>query len=487
MAGSTNGTINNGLDLDMPGGEGYFGTGLVEAVSSGSIPQSRLDDAVTRILYAYFEAGQDRGYPLLNYNIQSFADIDGSGRVNQHIDVRANHSEIIRQVGESSAVLLKNTAGNHTYGLPLQAGARLAIFGTDAGPRPGGPNYGTLNTYPADSANNGTIALGSGSGTAHFTYLVDPLSAISAAAQGQKWQISPVLEDYPANISSSSGSQTLAAYDAAIVASNACLVFVSVFSGEGYDRSTLKFDNRGDELISYVANKCKNTIVISHVVGVTNFEVAAKHTNVTAILNAGLPGQESGAALLSILNGDVNPSGKLVYTVLQNDTDYIQINQTASSSPQAVFSEGLLTDYRAADALNLSVRYPFGYGLSYTTFEYTDIRLNNVTSYLSANRTQTVMNVTTSITNTGSYNGSEVSQLYLSFPAGTGEPPKVLRGFSKNLISPNQTVTPSFALRKKDMQIWNTTLQSWQVPSGTFTVSVGASSRDLPLSAQFSV
>lgn len=485
MAASTNGTINNGLDLDMPGGEGYFGDGLVSAVASGMIAQSRLDDAVNRILYAYFESGQDVGYPRVNYNVQTFASVDATGVVNEHIDVRANHSKIIQKVGEDSAVLLKNRAAKSTGGLPLRSGARLAIFGTDAGPRPGGPNYGTLNVYPANSTNNGTVAIGFGSGTAHFPYLIDPLAAINSAAADQRWQINSVLEDYPVNASTS--ADILTAYDSAIEAADTCLVFVSTFSGEGLDRDSLKFDNRGDQLIKYVADQCNDTIVISHIVGVTNFEVAANHTNVTAILNAGLPGQESGTALVSLLTGVVNPSGKLVYTILQNDADYIQINRTVSSNPQAVYVENLLTDYRAADALNLSVRYPFGYGLSYTTFAYRNIESTNVTPYLVANRTQTVMNITANVANTGSVAGSEVSQLYVSFPPGTGEPPKLLRGFTKNVIDVNETVIVTFPLRKKDIQIWNTTQQSWVVPSGTFTISVGASSRNLPLSLQFKI
>ncbi|CCG83028.1 Probable beta-glucosidase G [Taphrina deformans PYCC 5710] len=483
MAGSTNRTMNNGLDLDMPGGEGYWGSDLVTQVSNGTIAQSRLDDAVTRILYAYLEAGQDVGYPAVNYNSLTPAAVDAVGNVNKYLNVRANHSQIIRKVGEDSAVLLKNVAQNATGGLPLKSGARLAIFGTDAGPRPGGPNYGPTNGYPANSTNNGTVALGSGSGSAHFPYLIDPLAAITGAADLQKWQVSPVLLDYPANVTT--GAEILNEYDAAMSGADTCLVFVSSFSGEGYDRTTLKFDNRGDQLIYYVASRCNNTVVVSHIVGVTNFEVPFSHPNVTAILNAGLPGQESGAALVSVLTGNTNPSGKLVYTILQNDNDYIPVNKTASSDPQAVFTEGLLTDYRAADAMNLPVRYPFGYGLSYTTFGYSNIKVTNITGYASAVRSQTLMNVTATVTNTGGLAGREVSQLYISFPSGSGEPPKVLRGFTKSSLDPTQSTTVSFPIRKKDIQIWNETAHSWQVPSGQFTISVGASSRNLPLTSTF--
>lgn len=126
-------TANAGLDMDMPGGEGFWGADLVSQVQNGTIAQTRLDDMVNRILYAYYEAGQDNNFPAPNYNVLTYA-TESNGIINERVNVQANHSLIIKKVGEDSAVLLKNSA---IGGLPLVNGARLAIFGTDAGPRPG--------------------------------------------------------------------------------------------------------------------------------------------------------------------------------------------------------------------------------------------------------------------------------------------------------------------------------------------------------------
>lgn len=473
--------------MEMPGGEGFWGDDLVTQVKNSTVKQSRVNDAVHRILYAYYTAGQDKGYPKPNYNVESYA-TNFSGIINERVNVQSNHSLIIKQVAQDSAVLLKNSA---TGGLPLSKGARLAIFGTDAGPRPGGVNYGQVNQYPSNSTNNGTTAMGFGSGTGHFPYLIDPLAAITNAAGINNWQVNSVLQDFP----SDNNPQILAAYDQAIQVSDTCLVFAASQAGEAYDRQSLHFDNNGDQLIQYVASQCPNTILITHIPGPTNFEVAATNNNVTAILNAGYPGQESGSALLSLLDGSVTPSGKLVYTILKNNTDYIPVFKNFSVDPHVQFSEGLLTDYRAADALNLSVRYPFGFGLSYTTFTYSSLLLTplNTTSIFpniegvnatnaNATRLEALVKASVQVTNSGSHNGTEVAQLYVTFPKSSYSPITQLRGFSKSFIPIGQQKTVEFILRVKDLQVWNVTLQAWEIPVGEIVVSVGGSSRALHVS-----
>lgn len=301
--------------------------------------------------------------------------------------------------------------------------------------------------------------------------------------------MSAVLQDFPTDRS----TEILANYDQAIQVSDTCLVFVAATAGESVDRQTLRFDNNGDQLIQYVSAQCPNTIVVSHIVGPTNFESAAQNKNVTAILNAGLPGQESGASLLSLLDGTVSPSGKLVYTILQKDGDYTRVYTQNSLDPHSVFSERLLTDYRAADAQNLLVRYPFGHGLSYTSFAYSNIALTKLNTSIpitanvgsTAERLSPVLQVTATVKNTGSRNGSEVAQLYLSYPNNTGEPPRVLRGFNKTFLNASQSATVQFQLRQKDISIWNVVKQMWEIPAGQMTISVGGSSRNLPLSTNF--
>lgn len=455
----------------------------MDAVQAGNITQSRLDDMVHRILYAYYESGQDKDYPTPSYSVLTYASVSDGVVVNEHLDVRQDHNQIIKTVAEDSAVLLKNKAGSKA-GLPIAKGARLAVFGQDAGPRPGGFTSGTGNQYPATSTNNGTIANGYGSGTGHYPYLIDPYAAVNWVANDHRWQVNGVLKNYPSVLDDQS---VLSEIDAAVVQADTCLVFASVLSGEGRDRQTLTFDNHGDLLIQYVADRCSNTIVITHIPGPTNFEVAANHSNVTAILNAGYPGQESGRALISLLDGTVSPSGKSVYTILQNDRDYIPVYANYSLDPISTFTEGLFYDYKAADQKDLAVRYEFGFGLSYTTFNYSSIKVTQSAgvTFANASRTDVVVSVSANVLNSGQVEGKEVSQLYLSFPAGSGEPPKLLRGFTKTSLLPTQTRTVRFDLRLKDVQVWSEARNSWTVPDGQFTVHVGGSSRDLPLSATF--
>lgn len=474
MAASTVATANAGLDMDLPGGEGFWGAGLVSAVQAGNVSQARVDDMVHRILYAYFEAKQDVTYPQVSYYALSPARTVNNVVVNEYVDVRADHHEIAREVAAASNVLLKNTGG-----LPLKKGARLSVFGSDASLRAGGLIQEGFDVSPPGKS-NGTIAVGFGSGSGYFSYLVDPLAAINYEAISQRWSVYPVTEDY------SNSTSTQKSYNQALARSDTAIVFVSVLSGEGYDRTNLRFDHDGDALIKYVADRCANTVVVAHIPAPTNFEVAALHPNVTAILNAGYPGQESGRALVDVLTGRVNPSGKLVYTILQNDADYIPVNRSYALDPRVAFSEELLYDYRAADARNLPVRYPFGHGLSYTSFTYGNISVR-ANALPASGRAAPIYTVSANLTNTGRLSGAEASQLYLSFPASAGEPARQLRGFTKTSLKAGESRRIQFSLRRKDLQIWSTAQNTWTTPAGQFEVKVGGSSRDLPLTATFTI
>jgi beta-glucosidase len=176
-------------------------------------------------------------------------------------------------------------------------------------------------------------------------------------------------------------------YNYALIAQTArqatvCFAFVKSDSGEGYiivdgnkgDRNNLTAWQAGDQLIATVARSCSNTIVVVHSVGQINMETWADHPNVTAILWASLPGQESGNSLVDVLYGEINPSGRLPFTIAKNDRDYssrIIFPPNSGSdfvAPFDNFPEALLVDYRAFDARNITPRYEFGFGLSYTTF-----------------------------------------------------------------------------------------------------------------------
>jgi beta-glucosidase len=230
----------------------------------------------------------------------------------------------------------------------------------------------------------------------------------------------------------------------------------------------------------------------------------ADHPNVTAILLAHYPGQESGNSIIDVLSGAVKPSGRLPYTIAYDEADYnapivTDIQTTGVDDWQSWFDERLEIDYRYFDAHNIPVRYEFGYGLSYTTFAMFDIMLESTQQLGSISRFpveepvapggnpelwQTLYNVRVDVTNTGRVRGSAVPQLYLSFPDSTplGTPPRQLRGFEKVELAPGERRTVAFALMRRDISYWDVVSQEWAIPSGEFVVSAGFSSRDLVVS-----
>lgn len=279
-------------------------------------------------------------------------------------------------------------------------------------------------------------------------------------------------------------------------------MFLKAFAAEGTDRTSLDLDSNATAVVENVAAFCNNTIVVTHTMGPTLLPFA-DHPNVTAILLGHYPGQELGNALVDILYGDVNPSGKLPYTIAYEESDYsgaptTAVNSTDEYAWQAYFEEELEIDYRFFDAKDIDVQYEFGFGLSYTTFSFSDLNIAKLnTSLISPTpATQEVnmpggnpelwnvlFNVTFLLTNTGSTAGAEVAQLYIGFPDSTpsGTPPKQLRGFEKVFLEAGATAVVSIQLMRRDISYWDVTSQEWVIPEGEFVVSVGSSSRDLKL------
>lgn len=231
---------------------------------------------------------------------------------------------------------------------------------------------------------------------------------------------------------------------------------------------------QGGSLIEQVAAVNRNTVVVIHSVGPVLTGPWSESLNVTAILYAGLPGEQAGPAIVDVLYGDVNPSGRLPFTMAFAEADYPTeiLYNSLDLFPTITFSEKLNLDYRHFDAANITPRYEFGFGLSYTNFSYSALSVSNQGSGAIVSFT---------VTNTGAVSGTEIPQMYLGFPTSAGEPPKVLRGFDDVLLTPGQITTVSMALNERDLSIWDTPSQSWVRPQGTFTVYVGASSRDIRL------
>ncbi|KAH2247323.1 hypothetical protein KXW72_006784 [Aspergillus fumigatus] len=469
-------TVNSavsGLDMTMPGsdfsnppGSIFWGSNLEAAVADGSVPQSRLDDMVTRILAAWYLVGQDQGYPPV-----AFSSWNG-GKAN--VDVTADHGTVARAVARDSIVLLKNGHGT----LPLRKPKSLAIVGSDAIVNPAGPN-----ACSDRGCNNGTLAMGWGSGTAEFPYLVGPLDAIQKRAAADGTKIVPSTTDDP-----TAGASAAAAAETAIV-------FINSDSGEGYitvegnlgDRNNLDPWHNGNELVKAVAAASKNVIVVIHSVGPIILETILAQPSVKAI--------ESGNALVDVIYGDTTPSGKLPYTIAKQAADYGASWINAETDD---FPEGLYVDYRHFDAKGIAPRYEFGYGLSYTTFKYSGLWVNMDASAGAANGQvvpggpadlfEVVGQVSVSVRNNGRVAGAEVAQLYLGLPdSAPATPPKQLRGFQKLMLQPGQTGRATFKLTRRDLSYWDVQQQKWVVPSGTFKVYVGSSSRDIREEGSFRV
>ncbi|GAA3433792.1 glycoside hydrolase family 3 C-terminal domain-containing protein [Kutzneria kofuensis] len=263
--------------------------------------------------------------------------------------------------------------------------------------------------------------------------------------------------------------------------SDVAIVYANDFETEGSDLGDIELPGTQNQLISAVAAANPNTIVVLNTGSAVTMPWLDK---VKGVFEAWYPGQESGNAIARLLYGDVNPSGKLPVTF---PTSLEQVPaSTAAQWPgtggQVQYSEGLNVGYRWYDAKDLTPAYPFGYGLSYTSFAFSHLHVDGSTL-----RENGKIRVSADVTNTGRRSGAEVAQLYLSAPASVGEPANQLKGFQKVELAPRQTRRVTFELSAQDASYWNTDAQEWTLGAGKYTVHIGDSSRNLPLSDSFRV
>ncbi|KXT13326.1 hypothetical protein AC579_6024 [Pseudocercospora musae] len=379
-----------GLDMTMPGEatayntlDSFYGTNLTVAVLNGTIPAWRIDDMATRVLSAFFYVGLQverepenfQSWTTDTYGYQHYYTSQGGiVQVNQHVNVQGDHAALIRQLGAESIVLLKN----NNSALPLKGDEPLtAVFGNDAGPNIGGPN-----ACSDRGCDNGTLGTAWGSGSAEFPYLITPDTAIQNEVRSRNGSYESSLNNW-----------NLDPVGKLARRANVSIVFANSDSGEWYlevdgnlgDRNNLTFWQNADAAVERVAGNCSNTILVVHSVGPVLLEKYKKDPNITAILWAGLPGQESGNAIADVLYGRVNPGGKLPFTVGKDRKDYgVDVLYTPNAPvPQINFKEGSFIDYRAFDAHNVTPTYEFGFGLSYTTFSYSDLKITkgNASAY----------------------------------------------------------------------------------------------------------
>ncbi|KAI9737546.1 MAG: hypothetical protein M1834_009701 [Cirrosporium novae-zelandiae] len=473
--------------LDYGDADLWNDTSLLESIGENGFTQGRLDDMAVRNVIGYFYVGLDDGNQPSLASTTSFR------------DVRAGHSKIIRSTGAASMILLKNK----NNALPLKDLDQMSIFGAHAGPAIGGPNQG-FTIIGSGPIYQGHLATGSGSAEASLPYLVTPQQALTERAIEDGTMIRWILNDtyIPSTLSITalmalqSGTAVNPSIDNYAPNSDACIVFLNALAGEGTDRTEL-YNVDQDNLVTEVAGNCSNTIVVINTVAARILEAWIDHENVTAVLYSSLLGQESGHSITDVLYGDVNPSGRLPYTIAKNEDDYpVKICYTAECN----FTEGVYIDYKWFDKEDITPRYAFGYGLSYTTFNYGDVTVSDsssstssitVSSYASGKISvggredlwDILLTVTVPVTNNGSLAGHEVPQLYITYPDAASQPIRQLRGFERVYLEPGETTTVAFELRRRDLSAWDVSAQEWMIVGGTYTFSVGASSRDLRGSA----
>ncbi|MGW5717066.1 glycoside hydrolase family 3 C-terminal domain-containing protein [Amycolatopsis sp. NPDC003865] len=415
-AHSTIGSANAGMNLEMIDGT-WYGEKMKQAVLAGQVSEQRVDQLLIPRFRTMFAFGQFDHPPVLTPL------------------PAAEHDAAAKQFAERGMVLLRNDHAQLPLGSAVKSIALIGPFATKA--KTGG----------------------GGSSAVIPTSTVDPLAGLKARVPG-------------AAVTLDDGSDPARA--AALAAgAEVAVVMVGDNETEGKDRPSLALDGTQDTLVTAVAAANPHTVVVVKSGGPVLMPWAS---SVPAILQAWYPGQQDGAAVASVLFGDVNPSAKLPITfpAADADTPAGTVAQFPGVNGVAEYSEGLQVGYRWFDAQGRAPLFPFGYGLSYTTFAF---------SGLSVRSTGDGATATFTVRNTGRRAGAEVAQLYLGFPAAAGEPPRQLKGFSRVELAPGQSRRVTIHLDARDFSVWDAASHAWAPVKGGFTVQVGDSSRSLPLQA----
>ncbi|KAL4922894.1 glycosyl hydrolase family 3 N terminal domain-containing protein [Aspergillus aurantiobrunneus] len=376
-----------GLDMSMPGdgaiplfGDSYWGPELSRSILNRTVPVERLNDMATRILAAWFKMGQDQDYPLPNFSsntedekglLYPGAVVSPIGIVNQYVNVQGDHNISARAVARDAITLLKNEGDL----LPLRRNDSLKVFGTDAGADPQG-----LNSCADKGCNRGVLTMGWGSGTSKLPYLITPQEAIANTTSTAEFFIT---DSFPSSVE--------------VDNEDIAIVFINSDSGENFitvegnpgDRkaSGLHAWHNGDDLVKAAAERFSQVVVVIHTVGPLILEEWIDLDPVKAVLIAHLPGQEAGYSLTDVLFGDYSPSGHLPYTIPYQESNYpssVGLLQQPFGQIQDPYTEGLYIDYRHFLKEEITPRYPFGHGLSYTTFEFSEPSVTTVTPLDSA-------------------------------------------------------------------------------------------------------
>jgi beta-glucosidase len=450
-----------GLDMEMPGNQ-FFDKELKQAVETGAVPLARLNDMVRRLLRSEFAAGLFDNPP------------------SRKVPNIFTGLEVAQRVAEQGSVLLKNAEGQ----LPLSAsGIRsIAVIGShaDAGVLSGGGSAQV--DPPGGNAVPPRIAPRPPWYEQVIWHPSSPLKAIRAKAPN-------------ANVEYNPGTDPAAAA-ALAKASDLAIVFVNQPTSEGADVANLSLPNDQDALVRAVASANPHTVVVLETGGAVTMPWIDQ---VAAVLAAWYPGIRGGEAIANVLFGDVNPSAKLPLTFPRSEAD-LPHPKLAQQPPPATdadmvamfpggnfkvntrkfdleFDEGLKVGYKWYDAEGKAPLFPFGFGLSYTTWAYSDLKVTPGPS----------PTVAFTLKNTGTRPGAEIAQVYVTLPAAAGEPFKRLVSWDKVPLAPGEAKTVTLALDPHYLSIFDADKDAWSLLPGDYKVHVGGSSRDLPLSGTFPI
>ncbi|WFR60132.1 glycoside hydrolase family 3 C-terminal domain-containing protein [Anaerocolumna sp. AGMB13025] len=434
--------LKAGLDLEMPGSRGINDSKIVKAVKEGTLDETILDTAVARILKKVFQ----------------YTDNKTTGTVFD----KEKHHELAHKIESESLVLLKNDGV-----LPLNPVDSIAFIGSFADkPRYQGGGSSHINAFKTTSALEAVKAI------AKVTY-----------APGYEVKKDTIDENL-----------VLEAVKAA-KASRIAVIFAGLpdaFESEGYDRTHMSLPDCQNYLIDRICEVQPNTVVVLH----NGSPVEMPWINkVKGVIEAYLGGQAVGSAVVNALFGKINPSGKLAETFplrLEDNPSYINF---PGANDMVEYKEGVFVGYRYYDKKKMEVLFPFGFGLSYTTFSYSNLQLHTGKTINSDGddnlitiRDTDTITVTVDITNTGAVSGKEIAQLYVSPQKDTViRPVKELKGFAKIYLEPGETKTVSFTLNKRAFAYYNTVIKDWHVESGDYDILIGKSSRDIVCSKTLNI
>jgi beta-glucosidase len=445
-AQSTAGSANAGMDMEMPSAQ-YYGPALQAAVQQGKVSAATLDRMVYRVLFTMFRLGLFDHVPAERG--QAFS---ANASTPQSISMA-------QRIAEEGTVLLKDAGGTLPLGGPAR---RIALIGSPASP-------------------SGATLAEQGYGSAHVPEpgyppdVVSPLQAIGsrAAAAGDV-------------VTYGDGSDSTAAV-AAAKAADVAVVFVSDVSSEGFDRPDLN-PRAGtcdpvmqsgcnyspvdqNALVAAVAAANPNTVVVLQNGGPLSMPWLGR---VAAVVENWYPGQVDGDSIAPILFGDFDPSGHLpeTFPTALSDGPLSTPQRYPGVHGQVDHSEGLLVGYRWYTAKHIAPLFPFGFGLSYTTFRF---------SRLHVTPTRSGAIVHFALANTGHRAGADVPQVYVGDPPRTGEPPEQLAGFARVALEPGQQTGVTIAIARRSFAYWRSRTRRWTVAPGCYAIMVGDSSAALPL------